>query len=100
MAGAAKEKIGSPFLIEYHNAEILVGGSKRNWSTSGSRGTDDSVSKKFEIFSVFMFSRSRNVFLTFLQSYHVRVISKIHLTSQTGIHPNMVALKKCQKWIL
>ena len=41
------------------------------------RGTDDFVLWIFIISSVFMLSRSRNPFLTFLLSYHVWVISKI-----------------------
>ena len=41
------------------------------------RGTDDFVLWIFIISSVFMFSRSRNPFLTFLLSYHVWVTSKI-----------------------
>ena len=40
-------------------------------------GTDDCVLWISTISSVFMFSRSRNPFLTFLLSYHVRVTSKI-----------------------
>ena len=40
-------------------------------------GTDDFVLWIFTISSVFMFSRSRNPFLTFLLSYHVWVTSKI-----------------------
>ena len=43
------------------------------------RGTDDFVLWIFIISSVFMFSRSRNPFLTFLLSYHVRVTSKIQV---------------------
>ena len=35
------------------------------------RGTDDCVLWMFTISSVFMFSRSRNPFLTFLLSYYV-----------------------------
>ena len=41
------------------------------------RGTDDFVLWIFIISSVFMFSRSRNPFLTFLLNYHVWVTSKI-----------------------
>ena len=41
------------------------------------RGTDDFVLWIFIISSVFMFSRSRNSFLTFLLSYHFGVTSKI-----------------------
>ena len=33
----------------------------------------------FEIFTLFMFSRSGNQLLIFLQSYHVWVTSKIHV---------------------
>ena len=43
------------------------------------RGTDDCVLWIFIISSVFMFSRSRNPFLTFLLSYHVWVTSKIQV---------------------
>ena len=42
-------------------------------------GTDDWVLWIFEISSLFMFSRSRNLFLIFLLSYHVWVISKIQV---------------------
>ena len=38
-------------------------------------GTDVWVLQIFEIFSLFMFSRSGNPFMTFLLSYHVRVTS-------------------------
>ena len=41
--------------------------------------TDDSVLYIFDIFSLFMFSRSRNPMLTSLLSYHVRVTSKIRV---------------------
>ena len=50
---------------------------RKSKSTSGSRGTDDSVLWIFEIFTPFMFSRSENPLLIFLQSYHVWVTSKI-----------------------
>ena len=43
------------------------------------RGTDDFVLWIFTISSVFMFLRSRNPLLTFLQSYHVWVTSKIQV---------------------
>ena len=43
---------------------------------SGLRGTDDSVSRIFEIFTLFVFSRSGNPLLIFLQSYHVWVTSE------------------------
>ena len=43
------------------------------------RGTDDFVLWIFTISSVFMFSRSRDPFLTFLLSYHVWVTSKIQV---------------------
>ena len=42
-------------------------------------GTDDCVLLIFTISSVFMFSRSRNPFLIFLLSYHVRMTSKIQV---------------------
>ena len=41
------------------------------------RGTDDFVLWIFTISSVFMFLRSRNPWLTLLQSYYVSVTSKI-----------------------
>ena len=53
--------------------------SRKSKSTSGSGGTDDSVSWNFEIFTQFMFSRSGNPLLIFLQSYHVWVTSKIQI---------------------
>ena len=53
--------------------------SRKSKSTSGSRGTDDSVLWIFEIFTLFMFSRSGNPLLIFLQSYHVWVTSKIQV---------------------
>ena len=48
-------------------------------STFGSRGTDDSVSRIFEIFTLFMFSRSGNPLLIFLHSYYVWVTLKIQV---------------------
>ena len=42
-------------------------------------GIDDCVSWIFEISSLFMFSRVRNLFLIFLLSYHVSVTSKIQV---------------------
>ena len=53
--------------------------SRKCKSTSGSRGTDDSVLWIFEIFTLFMFSRSGNPLLIFLQSYHVWETSKIQV---------------------
>ena len=53
--------------------------SRKFKSTSGSRGTVDSVLWNFEIFTLFMFSRSGNPLLIFLQSYHVWVTSKIQV---------------------
>ena len=53
--------------------------SRKSKSTSGSRGTDDSVLWNFEIFTLFMFSRSGNPLLIFLQSYYVWVTSKIQV---------------------
>ena len=53
--------------------------SRKSKSTSGSRGTNDSVSWIFEIFTLFMFARSGNPLLIFLQSYHVWVTSKIQV---------------------
>ena len=55
---------------------------RKSRSTSGTgvlEGTDDCVLWIFEIFSLFMFSRSGNSFLIFLLSYLVRVISKIQV---------------------
>ena len=43
------------------------------------RGTDDFVLWIFTISSIFMFSRSRNTFLTFLLGYHVCVTSSIQV---------------------
>ena len=53
--------------------------SRKSKSTSGSRGTDDSVLYIFEIFTLFMFSRSRNPLLIFLQSYKIWLTSKIQV---------------------
>ena len=52
---------------------------RKSKSTSGSRGTGDSVLYIFEISKLFMFSRSGNALLIFLQIYHVRVTSKIQV---------------------
>ena len=57
----------------------LFGWPRKSRSTSGSGGTDDSVLWIFEISPVFMFSRSVNPFLTFLQSYQIWVTSKIQV---------------------
>ena len=46
-------------------------------STSGLKGADDTVLWIVEIFRLFMFSRSGNPLLIFLQSYFVWVTSKI-----------------------
>ena len=43
------------------------------------RGTGDCVLWNFTISQLFMFLKSRNLFLIFLLSYHVRVISKIQV---------------------
>ena len=48
------------------------------------RGTDDFVLWIFTIFSVFMFSRSRNSFLTFLLSYRVWVKKSRSTSGSTG----------------
>ena len=60
----------------------LFGLSWKSRSTSGTEvleGTDDCVLWIFDISSLFMFSRSSNRILTFLQSYHVWVTSKIQV---------------------
>ena len=59
----------------------MFGWPQKSRSTSGSGGTDDSVSWIFEIPLLFMFSRSMNPLLIFLLSYLVWVTSK---TSRTG----------------
>ena len=60
----------------------LFGLPWKSRSTSGTEvleGTDDCVLWIFDISSLFMFSRSSNRILTFLQSYHVWVTSKIQV---------------------
>ena len=55
----------------------LFGWPQTSRSTSGSGGTDDSVSWIFEISLLFMFSRSRNPLLISLLSYLLCLTSKI-----------------------
>ena len=44
------------------------------------RGTDDSVLWNFIIFQLYLFSRARNPFLTFLSSYLLRITSETFST--------------------
>ena len=53
--------------------------SRKSKSTSGSRDTDYSILWIFEMFILFMFPRSGNPLLIFLQSNHVWVTSKIQV---------------------
>ena len=52
---------------------------RKSRSTSGTGGTDDFVLWIVDMFSVFMFSRSINLLLTFLLSYRVQVTLKIQV---------------------
>ena len=66
---------------------------RKSKSTSGLKGTDDIVSWIVEIFRLFMFSRSGNPLLIFLQSYHVWVTSKIQVDFWSNKYPEVVSCR-------
>ena len=75
----------------------LFAWSRKSKSTSGSRGTDDiSVIWIFEIFTLFMFSRSGNPLLIFLQSYHVWVTSKIQVDFRFKTYSEVLVNVSCR----
>ena len=69
---------------------------RKSKSTSGLRGTDDSVLWIFEIFTLFMFSRSGNPLLIFLQSYHVWVTSKIQVDFRFNTYSEVLVIVSCR----
>ena len=74
----------------------LFAWSRKSKSISGSRGTDDSVLKIFEIFTLFMFLRSGNPLLIFLQSYHVLVTSKIQVNFRFSRYSEVLVIVSCR----
>ena len=70
--------------------------SWKSKSTSGLRGTDDSVLWIFEIFTLFMFSRSGNPLLIFLQNYHVWVTSKIQIDFRFNTYSKVLVIVFCR----
>ena len=74
----------------------MLAWSRKFKSTSGSRGTGDSVLWIFEIFTLFMFSRSGNPLLIFLQSYHVWMTSKTQVDFRFNRYSQVLVIVSCR----